>query len=231
MIRLLLLFSFLPVFAFQTTEFKLSNEEFLKKLQSLPDAQLVDVRTQGEFRKNHLKGAMNLNVNGEEFQKQVNALDKTKPVLVYCWSGGRSSNAAEYMRQQGLTVYEMKDGMMRWIAENKPYEEGTAPAAGMSMEEYNGYLKSKKLVLVDFNATWCAPCRKMSPWLDELAKKYPNDLIVVKINTEENGTVVKTLNVAGVPYLMLYKNEKVIWTHSGLAEKSVMEAEIEKALK
>ncbi|HRJ39667.1 MAG TPA: rhodanese-like domain-containing protein, partial [Flavobacteriales bacterium] len=60
MIRLLLLFSFLPVFAFQTTEFKLSNEEFLKKLQSLPDAQLVDVRTQGEFRKNHLKGAMNL---------------------------------------------------------------------------------------------------------------------------------------------------------------------------
>ncbi len=125
----------------------------------------------------------------------------------------------------------MKDGMMRWIAENKPYEEGTAPAAGMSMEEYNGYLKSKKLVLVDFNATWCAPCRKMSPWLDELAKKYPNDLIVVKINTEENGTVVKTLNVAGVPYLMLYKNEKVIWTHSGLAEKSVMEAEIEKALK
>jgi len=219
----------LALLAMQTVNYKLSTGEFQEKLESLKQAQVVDVRTPDEFKKNHLKGAMNLNVNGTEFQNQVAALDKSKTVLVYCWSGARSARAADYMRGVGLTVFEMKDGMMRWLAEDRPVEASAAPAAGMTMEEFNAKINSGKMVLVDFNAPWCAPCKKMSPWLDELAAAYAGKLDVVKINSEQNATVVKSLNVAAVPTLMLYQHGKIVWQHTGGdITKSQVEEQIKK---
>ena len=214
--------------SFQTVNYKLTTQEFEDKLKTTADGQIVDVRTPEEFKKNHLKGAMNLNINGEEFQRQVAALDKNKTVLVYCWSGGRSSRAAEYMRQQGLTVFEMKDGMMRWLQENRSVEASVAPSAGMSMEEYSKLIVKDKLVLVDFNAVWCAPCKKMSPYLDEFSKTYAKQLNVVKIDSEKHATVVKGNAVAAVPTLILYKNGQEIWRNEGFIEKEKVEEVLKK---
>lgn len=228
--KIVLFFPFLLValLAMQTVNFKLSTAEFQQKLESVKHAQVVDVRTPDEFKKNHLKGAMNLNVNGTEFQNQVAALDKSKTVLVYCWSGARSARAADYMRSVGLTVFEMKDGMMRWLAEDRPVEASVAPSAGMSMEEFNAKINAKKIVLVDFNAPWCAPCKKMSPWLDELATAYADKIDVVKINSEQHATVMKSLNVAAVPTLMLYHHGKVVWQHTG---GDITKAQVEEQIK
>lgn len=228
--KIILFFPFLMValLAMQTVNYKLSTAEFQEKLESLKQAQVVDVRTPDEFKKNHLKGAMNLNVNGTEFQHQVAALDKSKTVLVYCWSGARSARAADNMRGAGLTVFEMKDGMMRWLAEERPVEASAPPAAGMTMEEFNAKINSGKMVLVDFNATWCAPCKKMAPWLDELAAAYAGKLDLVKINSEQNATVVKSLNVSAVPTLMLYHHGKIVWQHTG---GDITKAQVEEQLK
>jgi thioredoxin 1 len=203
---------------------QLSVDEFQTKLQQSPDGQLVDVRTAEEYKKNHLKGALNVNVNSKEFQRQVSSLDKTKPVLVYCLSGGRSSKAAAYMREQGFKeVYEMSGGMMQWTAQNKPFEEGQKPQPGISVEDFNKKVNTDKIVLVDFYAKWCAPCKKMGPWLEELSTQYTDQVTLLKINVDENSTLVGSMKVDVLPTILLYKNGKKVWSKTGLAEKEELE--------
>jgi rhodanese-related sulfurtransferase len=63
--------------------------------------QLVDVRTPGEYRSEHIENAVNYDVNADDFSKQISSLDKSKPVYVYCLSGSRSSSATKILRSQG----------------------------------------------------------------------------------------------------------------------------------
>lgn len=80
-------------------------------MKELSNASILDVRTPSEFSKGHLINALNYDWNGNEFDKQIAPLDKSKPVFVYCLSGGRSSSAANKMRSSGFTqVYEMDGG-------------------------------------------------------------------------------------------------------------------------
>ncbi|WP_333820256.1 thioredoxin [Ohtaekwangia sp.] len=210
---------------------QLSTDEFLAKLQQAKDGQVVDVRTPEEFRKNHLNGAFNMNINSKEFESMVSALDKNKPVLVYCLSGGRSAKAAQYMRSHGFReVYEMTGGMMQWTAEHKPYEEGAASTPGMSLDEFNSKVNTDKVVLVDFYAKWCAPCKKMAPWLEELSTRYADKVTLVKINADENSILTGNMKVQVLPTLLLYKNGKQVWSKTGLTEKSELEKTIQSNL-
>src|SRR5690606_4251828 len=142
----------------------LKPKDFKKKLDETPTAQLLDVRTPQEYAEGHLKDALNLDWDGEDFTQQVQAanLDKAKPVFVYCLAGGRSAAAAQSLRGMGFSeVYEMEGGMMKWRREGLP-EEGaaavTAKAAGMTREEYNALVKGHEQVLIDIYAPWCGPC-------------------------------------------------------------------------
>src|ERR1700710_591440 len=77
----------------------LSPDEFEKGL-SAPQIQLLDVRTAGEYQNAHIKNSLQADwVNFDQFKDRVQYLDKNKPVMVYCASGGRSSKAAEWLRQ------------------------------------------------------------------------------------------------------------------------------------
>jgi thioredoxin 1 len=216
----------LPAIYAQQKE-QLSVDEFEAKLNQTPERQLVDVRTPEEFRKNHVKGAFNININGDEFENQVAALDKTKPVLVYCLSGGRSAKAAAYMRKQGFKeVYEMEGGMMQWTAKNKPFEASGKSVPGMSVADFEKSINTGKIVLVDFYARWCAPCKKMAPWLEELAAQYPEHVAILKINVDENAVLVNKMKVDALPTVLLYKNGKKVWSKTGLSEKSELEKNI-----
>ena len=72
-----------------------SANEFESAINSIQNEQLIDVRTPEEFAKGYIDGALNVDINGPDFKKHVATLDRSKPVMVYCLSGGRSSRAAE----------------------------------------------------------------------------------------------------------------------------------------
>jgi len=202
---------------------KISVDEFEQKLNSTKNAQLVDVRTPEEYVKGHVKGAKNINWNGKDFETEINTLDKNTPVFVYCLGGGRSAAAAAKMKELGFKeIYDMQGGMMAWNNSGKPVVNTNAIAEnpGMSLEEYNKQLKSDKLVLVDFNAPWCAPCKKMAPMLEDLAKEQQNKMQLIKINADENKELAKNLKVETLPTLILYKNQKIVWQNTGFIEKS-----------
>ena len=90
---------------------------------SAKGAQLVDVRTPGEYAEGHLKGAVNININAGDFEQQLSRLNKDVPVFVYCRSGGRSARAAGKMESMGFKkVYNMDGGITAWGAAGKPVE-------------------------------------------------------------------------------------------------------------
>ena len=78
----------------QTSKTNLSAIDFAEKIKTMPEAPVVDVRTPDEFSKGHLINAKNIDWNGNDFDKQIASIDKSKPVFVYCLSGGRSGSAA-----------------------------------------------------------------------------------------------------------------------------------------
>ena len=86
-------------------------------------AQLLDVRTAGEFSGGHLANARNLDWTNGQLEATVRELDKTKPVLLYCASGRRSAAASEYLREQGFTdVVDLSEGITAWRDAGNPIE-------------------------------------------------------------------------------------------------------------
>ena len=79
-----------------------------------------------------------------------------------------------------------------------------------------------KLVLVDFWAEWCGPCKQISPILEEIANEKDN-LNILKLNIDENPATPQKYNVRGIPTLMLFKDGKLIDTKIGSLPKSSLE--------
>lgn len=102
-------------------ETKLTATAFAEKINTLPNEQILDVRTADEFTDGHIPNALNYDWYNQDFDKKVSLLDKEKPVLVYCFSGSRSTEATLKLRSLGFkTVYELEGGIMSWRANNLP---------------------------------------------------------------------------------------------------------------
>ncbi|NWF94135.1 MAG: thioredoxin [Syntrophaceae bacterium] len=85
-------------------------------------------------------------------------------------------------------------------------------------------------VLVDFWATWCGPCRSISPIVEELAKEFTGRIKVAKLNVDENPATPSQYGVRGIPTLILFKNGKVADQIVGAVPKARLVAMIEKVL-
>jgi thioredoxin 1 len=206
----------------QNTKTNISATEFAEKIKEQPTAQILDVRTPEEFSKGHLKNSINIDWNGNDFNKQIETLDKSKPVFIYCLSGGRSSSAAGKMRSDGFKqVYELNGGIMKWRAASLPETtNNTSTSAGMTKQQFVELLNSDKLVLIDFYADWCAPCKKMKPYLDEISNDMVDKVVVIRINADDNQALCKDLKIDALPVLQLYKNKTLIWSNTGYIDKS-----------
>lgn len=187
--------------------------------------QVLDVRTPAEFASGHLQGAQNIDIYDPSFRQNLSSLDKNQPVLVYCKSGGRSAEAAGILKELGfLKVYNIEGGILAWTNANMPVDlAGAAPKAeGLSQEAYLKIVSEKPLVLVDFNAVWCMPCKKLAPILDEVVKKQEGKLTLIKIDADENPELMKAKQIQGIPYLELYREGKMVWSNMGLTDEATI---------
>jgi thioredoxin len=111
-------------------------------------------------------------------------------------------------------------GMMKWRGENLPEVKGqVAQNRGMDTAEYETLIGNTPVLLVDFYADWCAPCKKMKPYLDEIDKKMSKEVKVLRINVDKNKHLVNNLGIDALPVLRLYKNKNLVWNKQGFVPK------------
>ncbi len=84
------------------------------------------------------------------------------------------------------------------------------------MASFSEIINSDKPVLVDFFATWCGPCKTMSPILDDLKSKLGNTASVLKVDVDKNPHAAEKYQVRSVPTLILFKKGKILWKQSGV---------------
>jgi thioredoxin len=198
---------------------------FAEKIKATPQPAIIDVRSPEEFAGQHIDKAININWNGDNFEGKVGKYDKSKPIYVYCMSGGRSKQAAEKLGDLGFTkIYELQGGIMKWNAAGLSIPSDKI--IGMCTQEYNDLLKTDKIVLIDFYADWCAPCKKMTPFLIKMQKEMTDKVTIVRLNADENKTLISQLKIDELPTLFIYKNNQIIWKHSGF----ISEEELTKQL-
>lgn len=78
----------------------------------------------------------------------------------------------------------------------------------------------EKLILVDFWATWCAPCLALAPILEDLSKEFKTKVAIVKIDVDANPEVANTLGIKSIPTLILFKDGKAIVKEVGVKNKN-----------
>ncbi len=211
---------------------RVSAEDFYTKLIDDNSSIIIDVRTPEEFSKGHLRNALNINWFDENFESQVEILSRERPVFIYCLSGGRSAKALDKISEMGFkNSYELNGGILEWRKNNYPesiikvdYEKS------LSVNEFSKLITSDKIVMVDYFAKWCAPCKVMEPFLDDLSKKYSDKLKFIRIDYDQNLPLVKSLGVQGLPVIQIYYDNQLLWSQDGFSDKNTIETQIKKYL-
>jgi rhodanese-related sulfurtransferase len=217
---------FITFNCFSQKNLSLPSSEFEKQILQ-PGIQLLDVRTSGEYASGHIRNSLQANwLNREEFKERTQYLDKTKPVYVYCGSGVRSRDAAKWLIENGFQqVSELEDGFINWKKNNKPVET-ISPVKQMTMADYHRSLDSSSILLIDFGAEWCPPCKKMEPVLKQLENELNGAIRIIRIDAGIHTNVMQQLRVDKLPTFIIYKNGKESWRKEGLVSPEELKASL-----
>ena len=98
------------------------------------------------------------------------------------------------------------------------------------METFNDVINSDSLVLVDFYATWCQPCKMMHPILEQVKGALGDRIRIIKIDVDKQSATANQYRIQSVPTLMLFRQGEVLWRTSGVVPKAALLSTIESFL-
>ena len=87
---------------------------------------------------------------------------------------------------------------------------------------FDGLLEDEKLVIVDFWATWCGPCRMLSPLLDEVEEEMADKIVVVKVNVDDADEIAMRYRIMSIPTLIFFKGGQMVDRTVGAMPKSAL---------
>ncbi|KIA98631.1 sulfurtransferase [Flavobacterium sp. KMS] len=200
-----------------------SLDVFYSKIKSQKNPQIIDARGAEEFALNHINGAVNFNLQSENYVKSVAALDKSKPVFIYSIGAGRSVALEKELLKNGFKeAYSLEGGIANWIGNGKPFyanPDSYRDKSKLSLAEYNKIIADNNSVLVDIGSKYCGACKKVKPVLETIKAQYGENLKIVEIDLEENPQVIADLKSIKVfPTLILYQKGKIVFKKEGLGD-------------
>lgn len=98
------------------------------------------------------------------------------------------------------------------------------------METFNDAISEDRLVLADFFATWCQPCKMMHPVLEQVKAVLGDKVRILKVDVDKHGQTAAQYGIRSVPTLMLFRNGQILWRQSGAMPKSDLLAVINQHL-
>lgn len=202
----------------KTTSYQLVDvTNFELAINQPQNIQLIDVRTPEEYEEGHIDDAININWNAVDFEQQITNLDKNEPIYLYCLSGGRSKKASDKLVELGFTnVIELEGGYMNWSKTHQP----TGQNDQYTLNDFNKMVSQQPIVLVDFYADWCAPCKKMAPFIEQFKTDYQEKVTVLKIDADKNKQLVATLGYEALPIIIIYKNGEKVFEQQGFVDEN-----------
>lgn len=104
-------------------EIRVVTPEEMKSLMELEDVQLIDVRSEQERQEGFIKNSQNIDFNSPTFDEDIQKLDKSKPVILYCRSGARSASCVKKLQDAGFVkIYDLQGGITQWRFEGYDLE-------------------------------------------------------------------------------------------------------------
>lgn len=101
----------------------------------------------------------------------------------------------------------------------------------LDKSSFDATINTNEVVLVDFFADWCGPCKALHPALEELAKDFDGKAVISKINVDKNPELAAQFKVRSIPALLYFKNGEVVGTQNGVQTKSVMTSHLTSIIK
>ena len=105
-------------------------------------------------------------------------------------------------------------------------QESPVVSAGLTEATFAEKIKGKPMVIIDYNATWCGPCKQLSPILKEWVKAQNGKVELIEIDVDENQELAKSKKIEAIPYLEMYKNGVKTWSSVGLIGKEELDKSV-----
>lgn len=192
--------------------------EYETKLKD-KNAVLLDVRTSAEYNTGHIQNSFQADwTNRAQFDERTQYLDKNKTIYIYCASGARSASAADVLRDKGYNVVNLEGGITAWKKAGKAVE-GLSEENKISNDQYNDLINSANLVMIDYGASWCPPCKKMEPVIEEIKKTMADKVSVKFVDGGTNTSLMTTWKVDALPTFIVYQKGKEVWRKQGIVSK------------
>lgn len=116
------------------------------------------------------------------------------------------------------------------LKENSKKEEMKMEPVVLTDSTFDAEVKKDHILIVDFWATWCAPCRFLTPVIEELAKEYAGRISFGKVDVDENPNVSAKFDIRSIPTVMMFKDGKVADISIGAVPKQMLETKLKRLL-
>ena len=99
----------------------------------------------------------------------------------------------------------------------------------LTKDNFNETIEKNDVVIVDFWAPWCGPCRMFAPTFEAVSESYPN-VVFGKLNTEDQPELAAAFNIRSIPTLMVFREKVIVFTQAGMLPKAAFEQVVQKSL-